>query len=291
MAIRVLQQGLPDLVDQLGGSAVDPKSLERLATRASLEKLSRLQVAYTNTASDVGKFGQKVDDARVDLPPFGFHPAPHAVFAALKPYVEAGYHQSGHAERHASASKNALVSNLLSPRRSQAVKLTRLLQTDERVRAAFEKKAGMNVIPDGRTDGAISVSTAAMTAPKTGANVSAMNALPSMPSQSQIFDLFHAMDQEIMAEAYRVGLGTTSGNASLSGLNLFGTVLGAGQVSGIVSSTSASGDNSTFNDSVDVSTLNLKRMIDKRDQAINAYRSVFDKYGESAKQLIDALRA
>ena len=99
------------------------------------------------------------------------------------------------------------------------------------------------------------------------------------------------MDQEIMAEAYRVGLGTTSGNASLSGLNLFGTVLGAGQVSGIVSSTSASGDNSTFNDSVDVSTLNLKRMIDKRDQAINAYRSVFDKYGESAKQLIDALRA
>ena len=291
MAIRVLQQGLPDLVDQLGGSAVDPKSLERLATRASLEKLSRLQVAYTNTASDVGKFGQRVDDARVDLPPFGFHPAPHAVFAALKPYVEAGYHQTGSAERHPSASKNALVANLLSPRRSQAVKLTRLLQTDERVRASFEKKAGMSVIPDGRTDGAISVSTAAMTAPKTGANVSAMNALPSMPSQSQIFDLFHAMDQEIMAEAYRVGLGTTSGNASMSGLNLFGTVLGAGQASGIVSSTSASGDNSTFNDSVDVSTLNLKRMIDKRDQAINAYRSVFDKYGESAKQLIDALRA
>lgn len=290
MAMRVLG-GLPDLLEQLGGSAVDAKSLERLATRASLEKLTRLEAAYTQTASDVGKFGQKVDDARVDLPPFGFHPAPRAVFAALKPYVEAGYHQTGAAERHPSASKNALVSNLLSPRKTMAVRLTRLLQTDERVRASFEKKAGMSVIPDGRTDGTISVSTAAMTSTKTGANVSAMNALPNMPSQDQIFDLFNAMDQEIMAEAYKLGLGTTSGNTALSGLNIFGTVLGAGQASGITSTTVSSGDNSKFGDSVDVSTLNLKRMIDKRDQAINAYRSVFDKYGESAKQLIDALRA
>ena len=79
------------------------------------------------------------------------------------------------------------------------------------------------------------------------------------------------------------GIGMTGSgmNATASGLNGFGGGMGfpASQLGGP----------SNASPSVDVETMKLKRMIDKRSQMFDILRSIIDKYNETAKNIITSI--
>ena len=79
------------------------------------------------------------------------------------------------------------------------------------------------------------------------------------------------------------GIGMTGSgmNATASGLNGFGGGMGF--------PSSQLGGPSNASPSVDVETMKLKRMIDKRSQMFDILRSIIDKYNETAKNIITSI--
>lgn len=78
-------------------------------------------------------------------------------------------------------------------------------------------------------------------------------------------------------------LGSALGVLGFGGLGLLGSGLGA--AGGLVG---AGGQQSS--PSIDVETMKLKRMVDKRSQMFDMLRQIVDKYNQTAKGVIDAIR-
>jgi hypothetical protein len=100
-------------------------------------------------------------DARQDLPPFGFNPAPKEAMTKRRTKLAATYGKPAKLPQHASAAK--LYARVLDARTRRAAVMQHRLNTDAVTRAAFEKKTSMQVVLDGRADGRISVVQAAET--------------------------------------------------------------------------------------------------------------------------------
>lgn len=297
-----------DLFGQLGTSPeVVEQQLQRL-DRSSLAALERLRVGYGHAARVENRFGRDVSDARADLPPFGHYPPPSQILGSVRPFVGPSYSGGPESSEHASAGQPLRA--LLEPRRQRAAKLVRLVHTEPRVRTAVERALGEPVVTDGRTDGRLSVARQQRASQRqaVGTNVSALrthsappsgsagsSGMPRPPGAADIIDLFLAMDQAILDQAKKLGSHATSSGV-INGMDLFPVpdLSGSGSTGGTFGMSGASGSTSgsgVDGNSVDEGVLLLKRMIDKREQMYNLYRSTFDKYNESAKAAIDAMRA
>jgi hypothetical protein len=98
-------------------------------------------------------------DARQDLPPFGFNPAPKEAMAKRRTKLAATYGKAATLPQYTSAAQ--LYARVLEKRTHRAAVMQHRLNTDAVTRAAFEKKTSMQVVLDGRVDGRISVVQAA----------------------------------------------------------------------------------------------------------------------------------
>ncbi|MCK6548963.1 hypothetical protein L6R52_24170 [Myxococcota bacterium] len=313
------------MLGRLGGTgAVLDQQLAGLS-KAPLAALKQLKVAYGAALVEANKYAKTIADARTNLPPFGSNPTPKAARLALASTLGQTYFEAPKTE-HPSASDPLRA--LLDPKRSKGAKLCRLLQTNASVRAKFEKIAGGVVALDGRGDGTVSMLPApkkGTTAVATSA-MTASGGLPSAPSRDQVYEYLSAMDAAVMKAAAEVqaaqaqqngtydtatgsvdtGAFSSLGKGSLLGKPLDGSdedessedednehsvkmqslALDASTGLGEKLNTVQMGNNS-----VDASTLQLKRLMDKRDQMYELYRQTVDKYGQSATKAIDAMRA
>lgn len=311
------------MLGRLGGTgAVLDQQLAGLS-KAPLAALKQLKVAYGAALVEANKYAKTIADARTNLPPFGTNPLPKAARLALAATLQQTYFEAPKTE-HPSASDPLRA--LLDAKKSRGAKLCHLLQTNASVRAKFEKIAGGVVALDGRVDGTVSMRPAG---PKgaTAVATSAMttSGMPSSPSRDQVYQYLSAMDAAVMKAAAEVQAaqaqqnGTYDTDSSAFDTGAFSS-LGKGSLLGKpldssdeeseededgespVKMQSLAMDASTGlgeklntaqmgNNSVDTSTLQLKRLMDKRDQMYELYRQTVDKYGQSATKAIDAMRA
>ncbi len=253
--------------------------------RSSLARLSRLGNGFGRmsagdvSAVGVNKFSRQVKDARQDVPPAWSNLTPAQALEERGQFLAQTYYLEQAAE-HASAG-NPFPALFNRHRRRGAVMAQRLLE-DPVTLKAFEKQTQLTVVNDGRQDGAVSVS--AMTG---GGSTSSTGGFGAPPTN--MFDVLMAMDEAIMAEAASISTSTTS----------VGLLFGIGE--GVGSSNSSSGyggfgmtgsaENGQSQESVDLMTLRLKRLMDKKTQAYDLVRSLFDKHNEGAKTAINNMKA
>ncbi|MBK8014793.1 MAG: hypothetical protein IPK13_26045 [Deltaproteobacteria bacterium] len=328
--VALMRNELGDLANRLGVSTETIQSQVGRLENVSLGTLKQLGEAYGAEALEENKYARHVLDSRVELPPFGYNPKPSDKRASLTPFVAGTYHQSRPLQ-HPSAQEP--LTGLLSRRRSEGAKAGRLVQRSDAVRMAVGRMLGGEVVPDGRTDGVLSVRTTtdpgrvaaasgfggnagavtgavagAGSSAGVGSSVSAMTSVPSMPSSSTLYDLFYAMDYEILMQAAMIGQQQTSGGTStetassqtqaqvmnvlLGGKGSLQGMLGSTQsVSGFTGDSPEAASAGDGVESVDLGVLRLKRMIDKRDQMVNAVKNVLDKWNQAAKGAIDNVKA
>jgi hypothetical protein len=120
--------------------------------------------------------------------------------------------------------------------------------------------------------------------PNDGGDVSGVLNDPSLTVEDKVtlmlMVIMNQMDKDIENEANHVSqLQQQQNNGQSNG--------GGGQSSGAASSASGSNGNSP---SIDVETLKLKRLIDKRSQMFDMLRQIIDKYNQTAKGVIDSMR-
>lgn len=295
--------------DLLRGLDVPVEVLDRRVRELAKSSLSSLQAlghAYQRVAIDLepNKFGGKINDARIDYPPFGYNPAPSSALGPLRPLLTKTYHQSRDPQH---ASRGDLFARLLHPRTRHSARIARLLFTSSAVRAAFERRASGVLVVDGRYDGKITMRDGPVETSK-----SAFTAPPAPPSSALVYELLRAMDQAVLeqAAAMRPGNGSfvelgkgslfAPSGASDSSRGLDGSNDGDpegeeddGEWASLGMSTIPPplGTPDGAISSVDLGTLKLKRLIDKRDQMYDLYRQTFNKHDQTAKTAIDALRA
>ncbi|MCB9653895.1 MAG: hypothetical protein H6729_07190 [Deltaproteobacteria bacterium] len=318
--VALRNEQLGDLATRLGLSAETIQSQVGRLEGVSLGTLKQLGEAYGAEALEENKYARHVLDSRVELPPFGYNPRPSEKCASLTPFVAGTYHRSAPGQ-HPSAREP--LTGLLSRRRSEGAKAALLVQRNAAVRSAVSRMVGGEVVPDGRTDGVLSVTTASRTpggaaamattaagaaSVGVGSSVSALTSVPSMPSSSTLYDLFYAMDYEILMQAAMIGQQQTSGgttaqnssdqtqaqvmNVLLGGKGSLQGMLGSTQsVSGFTGDSPEAASAADGVESVDLGVLRLKRMIDKRDQMVNAVKNVLDKWNQAAKGAIDNVKA
>lgn len=255
--------------------------------RSSLARLSRLNNGFTAVAGPAvrtNKFTRKVDDARVDIPKAWSNPTPSQSRRVRGSFAAPTYYIGQPLTQHESA--NNPFPALFDPGRRLGAMMAIRLQNDPIMRQAFERGSQLMYVDDGRTDGAVSVS--AMTA--------APHAATPGGSPQNMFDIFMAMDEAIMREAASIGLGVSGAADLIFGGNPdsggYGSLAGAEGIirRGMVTASSAEPE-PTNDQSVDLMTFRLKRLMDKRQQAYDLYRSVFDKNNEAAKTSINNMRA
>ncbi len=157
------------------------------------------------TAPEAGLRGNALTgvtlDARPDLPPFLYNPAPKEMMSRRRTQLSRTYAPSPREPQHVSA-KESLV-RLMNPKTRAAAKLQRLLNINPVVRASFERKAVVKVIPDGRADGTISVmNPGAGIGVSTGAITSAP-ITPRSPSRD-FYGMLHNLEVEVMEQVARV---------------------------------------------------------------------------------------
>lgn len=251
--------------------------------RSSLARLSRLGNGFGRMAIGesvrVNKFSRQVKDARQDVPKAWANPSPSQVLKTRGPFVEGTYYQE-RPEIHPSAN-DPMPALFNRHRRHGAVMVQRLLGDDITLKA-FERATQLEVVNDGRRDGAVSVS--AMTG-----NAAASSGY-GVPPQT-MFDVLMQMDEAIMKEAASLGLGVTGASDWLFSGDTVGSSNGSssyGMNDNTATGSQASDDNAS---SVDLMTFELKRLMDKKTQAYDLVRSVFDKHNEAAKQAINNMKA
>lgn len=251
-----------------------------------------LQVAFGQAALVGNKFLGDTQDARWNIPQAFVNPTPRESARDRGVYVRRAYFRQRVA-RHPSARDPFPA--LLDKYSKQGVVMSRFLSRDPVARKRFEKQAALTVVPDGRADGAVSVH--AMTSGGDRAAASSGGVPQSF------WDMFMQMDQAVMAEATRIGNTATAGadiygssgsaaaTAAAGPAGYFGGMGGIGEgyfSSGSTSLTARGEDGSPG--STDEQVLVLKRMMDKRNQMYDLFKSVLDKHNESAKTAINNMR-
>lgn len=281
----------------------------RLLSRVPLRTLQNLGVAYGAALAEANKFSKDVSDGRIEIPPFGYNSPPRDALRQLRKTVGRTYWRAPGEPRH--PTHGALMQGLMNPRTSRGVKLGRLLHGSEAVRRTFEKTAGAKVVLDGRNDGKVSLRV-----PQAGVTTSAMTGAPvGPPSRERINELLAAMDAAVLEQAQKLrpgnsgGTFTELGKGNLLGPSLTSSSEGEDEEGGTQSTASALdglgytpggvpiGPGNPINqpdariESVDVGTLHLKRLMDKRDQMYDLFRQVNDKHNQSANTAVNNLKA
>lgn len=280
---RLNQLGIsPEALAQLGGV-----SEQRLAALSE-----RIDINFETADPLSGnKYSGTVQDGRWNIgKPMGVLD-PQASKQERGAYASGTYYEarpSGH------PSAEDLFSALLDPETQAGAMFARGLQTNDQLRQRFEHQAALHVVPDGRADGMVSVS--ALTAP------SGSGGLTGGGSSQTFFDLLNQMDQAIMEEASRLGGMMTAGSdmygwtrasqpsQGVSGFSADGPFSGGDSYFG--GGTPPVGSEATDSaQGVDEMTLEIKRLMDKRNQMYDITKSVFDKYNDAAKVAIQNMKA
>lgn len=262
--------------------------LGSLSTAKLAALSSNLQVALGVQALSTNKFAGDVQDSRWNIAPALYNPTPQESMRDRGVYARRTYFREQVA-KHASAQDP--FRGLLNKYTKTGAIMARKLETDAATRQSFERQTALTVVPDGRSDGAVSVSAMTSSGSSSGSS--------GVPQT--FWDMFNAMDQAVLQEAGRLG------SAASAGAELYGSSSGygsspSGYVGGISSgaegyfgssSTYLSGTSSddSSQGSTDEQVLVVKRMMDKRNQMYDLFKSVLDKHNESAKTAIGNMRA
>lgn len=259
---------------------------------AKLNALSNdLQLSIGSTSTVGNKFLGETQDARWNIAPALSNPTPSESAKDRGAYVRRSYFRNQLA-RHASAQDP--FAGLLDKYAKKGVIASRMLSRDAAARARFEKQAALTVVPDHRADGAVSVH--------------AMGAGSSQPSggsgvPANAWDLFAAMDAAVLEEAAKLGniaaassdiYGTAAGSAGQASPSGYAGGMGEGGEGYFTGTTQFGGTasaTSSTSGSTDEQTLVIKRMMDKRNQMYDLFKSVLDKHNESAKTAINNMRS
>lgn len=276
--------------EQLSRLGIPAEAMGAQLQGLSTEKLSALsgglQVALGTGEVQSNKFLGDIQDSRWNIAPALHNPTPKASLQDRASYIRGSYFRP-RVRRHASAQNP--FPGLLNRFTKDGVIVGRKLQRDRAARATFERNAQLRFVPDGRTDGAVSVH--AMNGGGGGSPGAGM---------SSFYDMFQAMDQAVMAEAARLGnvamagaemYGDPAYNAVPGPAGYFGGMGGDGQFG---SSTFGGGYGESMGidgESTDELVFRIKRMMDKRNQLYDLFKNVLDKHNESAKTAIGNLRA
>ncbi|MEO1233651.1 MAG: hypothetical protein AAFZ18_32620, partial [Myxococcota bacterium] len=240
--------------------------------------------------------------------------APAQARHAYRPFVERTYGQD-EAPRHASEVRP--LRYLLHPRRSRAARMTMALARRDDLRERVGRSVSAQIVDNGRVDGVISIERNG-SSPRNRARSASAPSLPPPPraeSTGTIWDIMMAMDQAILHEAARLGLGQGSGTGGTAGfLEAMGlwslsttedddtewlSRAAAASQSGPSGSTAQGmttqgatagipGTEGPENDnpSLDTEVMKLKRMIDKKTQMMELYSQTLSKYNQSANNII-----
>lgn len=252
--------------------------------RSSLARLARLGNGFGRmsmgdvSAVGVNKFSRQVRDARQDVPPAWSNPTPSQALEERGEFLAKTYFLQGTTD-HPSAG-NPFPALFNRHRRRGAVMVQRLLN-DPLSLSAFEKQTQLTVVNDRRQDGAVSVS--AMSGGSSSSNAYAP------PPGNTMWDVLNQMDEAILAEAARI-----SGN--VTGID---ALFGSGEGVGTSNQSSGYGgfgftgtpESQQANGSVEIMVLAIKRLMDKKTQAYDLVRSLFDKHNEAAKTAINNAKA
>ncbi|MFO0728203.1 MAG: hypothetical protein U1E65_30760 [Myxococcota bacterium] len=155
-------------------------------------------------------------DARPDLPPFLYNPKPKEMMARRKSRLAKTYAPPREL-RHPTA--GAELKRLMDPKTSAVAKLQRLVNTNPVVRAAFERKVVAKVVPDGRSDGTISV------LPPTGGNTAVATGAMSMGGQTSgsssspsrdFYEMLAKLERDVMNQVQKTAATATSSTGAWS---------------------------------------------------------------------------
>lgn len=281
------------VTEQLNRLGIAPEVLQgRLGQlqRAPVHALSNLSAAYAQASSvpGAGKFGLDVSDERVGIAPAWSNPAPSEALRTRARFIHRTYHR----ER-VPAHPSARALSALTGRRRRGALMVRRLHRDPVVRQAFEKSTALQVVRDGRMDGTVSV--AAMSAGR--------SATPLVPGggSNNLYSFLGAMDAAIIEQSKKLGVYASSDPDVFFGDGRDLDLYGKGTQYGVPSPSTtgvfgmsdrnpapATGDQSM---GMDTRVMQLKRMMDKRNQMYDIVRTVFDKYNEAARTSIGNMKA
>lgn len=262
-----------DLIGSLGQSAeVIGAQVGQLSER-SLDGLKRLGSAYSAPAASLSKFEAAADRAS-DLPPFGHNPGPWAAFSSLQPIVKGTYYAPSVA-RHETAGDPFPALLDKHTRRKQIVAMAIMQRED--VRTAVERMAVGKVVMDERNDGTVTIQTEGKPT-GSGVHTSAMAAQRAEEMASN-------MPPEVLAQFAQIQLS----QAAFGPFGLFTSGMSGGFADTLGISDSASSDDPTS--SLDIGVLKLKRQLDKRSHAMELYSGTLTAYNNSAKGIIEKMRA
>ncbi len=269
--------------------------------KAQTRTLNRLKMGYAQAALKTNKFGSDLDAGRIKIPAAFSLPAPSAILEVRRPFVGSTYYRDD-STRHPSADNP--FRTLMHPRKRRGAMMNRKLQQNPDTRARFGTAVGALVMADGRSDGVISIQRDTAQARHAMAAQTGQAPIPQHPMYSGgsggIWAIMMAMDQAIIAEAARLGVAQSTGGGGNGNLPGLLDAMGAFSLKGDSSSSSGfgisgmtgnSGPNETSAGSLDIKSMQLKRMIDKKTQMMDLYNQTITKYNESAKNIINNLRA
>jgi hypothetical protein len=148
------------------------------------------------------------------------HPqCPNKLLNAYRPLCGAGYHGGRQRIDLAAGTPNNRLSRIFNPRRRGAAQLERLLKTNPRARAAFERAVGGRITSFGKSDGQMTIQRyprGFCPTPHLGVSPFAAPAMGILPG----------MANSVLSRLAGAGLGAAAGGAITA--NPFGALMGAG---------------------------------------------------------------
>lgn len=305
-----------DVRQQFGRLGIAPDALGAQLEQMSPERLRRLGASALprDIASAAparrNRFSAEVRDGRSSIPKAFSNPTPTAARSERARFLGATYAEE---PKSVHASADFPLKGLMHPRRGEAAKLGLAVQRRPELRERVGVSLGAQIVDDGRSDGVISVSRGT----KTGSTGVAPPIAPPAPTYGtgSIWEIMMAMDQAILDEAARLGLGQGSGtNGTVGMMEAMGlwslkpddsdpsewAGLSSGNGGGSTGSTASgmTGNNGTGtvgpeseNSGLDVDIMRLKRQIDKKTQMMELYSQTMSKYNSSANAIIGNMKA
>jgi hypothetical protein len=187
-------QRLQMLMNNLGMSGDATAAQYEMLRNNPTGALKFLQDGFSNCAHGFDAF-------QGGIPPFGAMPNPAAMMGVNGQLCGCGYH-GGREKIDLAQGKSGL--------RGDAIKLERLLRTNDKARAAFESSIGGRITGFGRTDGKITIERFAP-------GFSPIPGMAQNPLANTALGSLAGMEQAIMAQAATLGL-LSAGGGAVAGL-------------------------------------------------------------------------
>lgn len=324
----------PSVREQLGRLGLPAEAVQARLGELPPQRLRRLgQSGLLRAEAQAGaiglrenRFAADLRDGRVHLPPAFSNPPPSAARQQVAPLVARTY-ATGQGPAHPTASDP--LPHLLDARTRAAALKTIAVARRPELRERVGTAVGAFIADDGRTDGVLSIERrlpsgkSPMPAPSRRGS-----SLPPPPpgfGSGTIWEIMMAMDEAILMEAARLGLGQGSGVGGTPGYleamglwsltpdegdpsawmgfgrstQAFGSVRRSGiigvpepegsRLGGSLGTVGTVGPESQ-NESIDVQIMRIKRMIDKKTQMMELYSQSLSKYNSSANNIIGNMK-